>query len=276
MVKAKAEPKTRLDEYLVRDGRLDGLKAAQAWIMSGKVVVDGIVITKPGTLLARQAKVSLRGIQSRFASRGGFKLEKALSRFGIDVGGLTCMDAGASTGGFTDCLLQHGAAKVYAVEVGYGQLLGRLALDPRVVSLEKTNVAEMTRDRLDRPLDFACGDLSYLSLTKAVPILADLFDGTPHLAMLVKPLYEGLAQDDITNPAALEEVLDRLVGSLGSIGHPPSDACVSPIKGGRGAIEFLFHFGGANPPVTGRGVVIAAMDDLVASPPVEDEAELTK
>ena len=99
-------------------------------VMSGKVVVDGIVITKPGTLLARQAKVSLRGIQSRFASRGGFKLEKALSRFGIDVGGLTCMDAGASTGGFTDCLLQHGAAKVYAVEVGYGQLLGRLALDP--------------------------------------------------------------------------------------------------------------------------------------------------
>lgn len=261
-------PKPRLDELLIGQGLLADLKTAQGWIMAGKVVVDGKAVTTPGSRFGETADIHLRDLPLRFASRGGYKLERALQRFSIDVRGLACLDAGASTGGFTDCLLQRGARRVYAVEVGHGQLRGRLAADPRVVSRERTNIGEVARVELGEPLDFAAADLSYLSLTKAVPILAGLFDGPLHAVCLVKPLYEGLDQGRMTDPAALGDTLLRLLRSLDVAGWPAAGVCVSPILGGRGAVEFLAWFNGG----AGAGPEAAAaegLEDLRRSPPLD-------
>ncbi len=238
---AKA-PRSRLDDLLLEQGLLPDLKTAQGWIMAGKVVVDGKVVTTPGTRLPETADVHLRDLPLRFASRGGYKLERALDEFSIVVAGLTCLDAGACTGGFTDCLLQRGAATVHAVEVGYGQLRGRLASDPRVLSRERTNIGALAREDLVPPIDFAAADLSYLSLAKAVPILAALFERPLHAVCLVKPLYEGLDQGRMTEAPALEATLARLLADLDGLALPASGLCVSPILGGRGAVEFLAHF----------------------------------
>jgi len=264
---AKA-PKSRLDEILVAQGLLADLKTAQGWIMAGKVVVDGKLVTTPGSRLAESADIHLRDLPLRFASRGGYKLERALDRFAIGVEELVCLDAGASTGGFTDCLLKRGARRVYAVEVGHGQLRGRLAADPRVVSRERTNIGEVMRADLDAPIAFAAADLSYLSLTKAVPILAALFDGPLNAVCLVKPLYEGLDQDRMADPAALGETLLQLLRRLDGLGWPAAGVCVSPILGGRGAIEYLAWFrGGVG--LTPEAAAAQGMADLQASPPLD-------
>jgi 23S rRNA (cytidine1920-2'-O)/16S rRNA (cytidine1409-2'-O)-methyltransferase len=218
--------------------------------MAGKVVVDGVVVTKPGTLVKASARISLRGTRLRFASRGGYKLDHALKRFRIDLTGKVCLDAGASTGGFTDCMLQSGARRVYAVETGYGQLRGRLAADPRVVSMERTNIGDLRADQFDPGIGFAAVDLSYLTLTKAVPIVAALFNGRPvEMVCLVKPPYEGLAQHHMNDRRALAGVLHNLFADLQASGFPAVAVCVSPILGGRGAIEFLAHIraGSATP-----------------------------
>ncbi len=265
--KPRSSGKQRLDQRVLLLARLTDLKVAQGLIMAGKVVVDGAVADKPGTLIAAGAKIHLREIPLRFASRGGYKLEHALRRFRIDVRGLVCLDAGASTGGFTDCLLQNGASRVYAVEVGYGQLRGKLAADPRVVSLERTNLSDLAPADLHPPIQFACADLSYLSLRKSVSIIEALFAGAPRVVCLVKPLYEGLAQDDIADRTALASVLRKLLDDLHAQGHAPSDACVSPILGGRGAIEFLFQFG-AREPQSPAAIARLAIEDLDQNPPV--------
>ncbi len=264
---AKA-PKPRLDELLVDQGLLADLKTAQGWVMAGKVVVDGKVVSTPGSRFAETAEVHLRDLPLRFASRGGYKLERALQRFGVDVTGRVCLDAGASTGGFTDCLLQHGAARVYAVEVGHGQFKGKLASDPRIVSLERTNISDVRRPDLDPTVEFAAADLSYLSLTKAVPILAGLFDGPLHAVCLVKPLYEGLDQGRKADPAALGAVLLALLRRLDADGFPACDVCVSPILGGRGAVEFLawFRAGEGRPP---EDATARAVFDMASDPPVD-------
>jgi len=264
---AKA-PRPRLDELLVGQGLLADLKTAQGWIMAGKVVVDGKTVVTPGSRFVETADIHLRDLPLRFASRGGYKLERALERFAIDVRGLVCLDAGASTGGFTDCLLQRGARRVYAVEVGHGQLRGRLAADPRVVSRERTNLVEVVRADLGEPLDFAAADLSYLSLTKAVPILAGLFDGPLRAVCLVKPLYEGLDQGRMTDPGGLGDTLLRLLRSLDGAGWPCAGVCVSPILGGRGAVEFLAWFNGDIGPGT-EAVAAEGLEDLRRSPPLD-------
>ena len=264
---AKA-PKPRLDEWLLDRGLLGDLKTAQGWIMAGKVVVDGKVVTTAGARIAEHADVHLRDMPLRFASRGGYKLERALQRFAIDLSGQVCLDAGASTGGFTDCMLQAGAARVYAVEVGHGQFKGKLASDPRIVSLERTNIGDLQRQRLDLPVAFAAADLSYLSLTKAVPILAGLFEGPLHAVCLVKPLYEGLDQGRKADPDALAVVLLTLLRRLEQIGHPARDACVSPILGGRGAVEFLACFqGGAA--ISPEDAAARATADMATDPPLD-------
>jgi 23S rRNA (cytidine1920-2'-O)/16S rRNA (cytidine1409-2'-O)-methyltransferase len=246
------------------------LKTAVGWIMAGKVVVDGIVVTKPGTLVKVSARISLRGTPLRFASRGGYKLDHALDRFRIDLTGKVCLDAGASTGGFTDCMLQRGARRVYAVEAGYGQLRGRLAGDPRVVSIERTNISELRADHLEPGIAFAAVDLSYLSLTTAVPIVARLFHGRPvEMVCLVKPLYEGLAQRDMNDHGALATVLHKLFGDLKASGLPAADACVSPILGGRGAIEFLAHIRDGSVTPGADALAARAIHELDAHPPRE-------
>jgi 23S rRNA (cytidine1920-2'-O)/16S rRNA (cytidine1409-2'-O)-methyltransferase len=266
-----AKPKRqRLDTLVSRIAGIDDLKTVQGLIMAGKVVVDGAVITKPGAQVSTEARIHVRERLLRFASRGGYKLERALDRFSTDVGGLVCLDAGASTGGFTDCLLQHNACRVYAVDVGYGQLRGRLATDSRVVNLERTNISDLSRSDLHPPIDFASVDLSYLTHRKSLPILVNLFVGEPHLVTLVKPLYEGLAQEDIVNRPAIEGVLLRLVEDLQVLGYPPADACVSPILGGRGAVEFFFHFTFKGTRRSPEQIVALALDDLDRNAPTDE------
>ena len=248
----------------------DDLKTAVGWIMAGKVVVDGVVVTKPGTPVKPSARITLRGTLLRFASRGGYKLEHALTRFAIDLSGRVCLDAGASTGGFTDCMLQRGARLVYAVEAGFGQLRGRLASDPRVVSMERTNISDVRPERLDPAIDFVAIDLSYLSLVTAVPIAAALFGEKPvEIVGLIKPLYEGLAQHEMSDRGALARVLHALFERLRASGFAALDACASPILGGRGAVEFLAHIRDATAPPRPEALVARALDDLDQHPPRE-------
>jgi len=246
----------------------DDLKPAQGWIMAGKVVVDGRVVTKPGAPVRPSARITLRGgAPARFASRGGEKLDHALRRFAIDLAGKVCLDAGASTGGFTDCMLQHGARRVYAVEAGFGQLRGRLAADPRVVSMERTNLSEVRADRLEPTIEFAAADLSYLSLRKAVPILAGLFTHhAPVMVCLIKPLYEGLPQGRIDDRPALRHVLRGLLADLAAARFPVLDLCPSPLIGGRGAVEFLANFGPGVPSEKIDLMVERAIAELRSAP----------
>ncbi len=266
LMKEKRQVKRRLDDLLVELGYFEDLRTAQAWIMSGNVVVDGRVVTKSGTKLSSLPDIHLRGLPLKFASRGGYKLEHALRRFSIDVNGLICLDGGASTGGFTDCLLQNGAARVYAVEVGFGQLRGKLAADPRVVSWERTNISDVNIDDLSPPLDFACADLSYLSLRKAVAIIGQLFRQRPHMVFLLKPLYEGLQQDKKANPEALGDIVQKVVTDLTKSDMPPTDGTVSPLLGSNGAVEFLLEFGGTLPQSSDE-VIQRIIDELERRPP---------
>jgi 23S rRNA (cytidine1920-2'-O)/16S rRNA (cytidine1409-2'-O)-methyltransferase len=233
-------PRTRLDQRLVADGLLPDLKTAQAWVLAGDVLVDGAVCSKPGTAVDAAAPVALRRQPEKYASRGGLKLEAALQRFaGFQVMGQVVLDAGASTGGFTDCLLQHGAARVYAVDVGYGQLRGKLRSDPRVVNLERTNVSDLDGDRLDPPIDRAVFDLSYLSAVKAVPIVAALFRKPVSMVGLVKPLFEGVQPTDKDDPTHLRAALDRVLNALAPLQLSAQGLIPSPILGSNGTVEFL-------------------------------------
>ena len=206
--------------------------------MAGDVLVAGARVTKAGSLVPVSADIEVRGRDLRYASRGGYKLQRALEVFGIDVEGLVVLDAGASTGGFTDCLLQRGARRVFAVDVGFGQLRGRLAADERVVVRERTNISDLLQSPLGEAVDLCTMDLSYLSLLKAIP---DIFQAVGDVPMvcLVKPLYEGLAEPDKASMVAILEVADEFFRQLAGLGFGCTQVIVSPILGGRGATEFL-------------------------------------
>lgn len=236
-----ARKKVRLDAFLVERGDLPDLKVAQGWILAGKVRVNDTILTKPGAPIGPRDVVVLRAPVEKYASRGGLKLEAALARFGLDVRGKVVLDAGASTGGFTDCLLQHGAARVYAVDVGYGQLRGSLAADPRVVSLERTNVSDLTRATFEAPIELATFDLSYLSTAKAAPIVRALFERPVSIVALIKPLYEGVSQAGKNDVVEIEGAVARVIAALGGEGLEVRALTASPILGGHGAIEILAH-----------------------------------
>ena len=243
-----AKTRTRLDELLVELGYFADLRTARGWIMAGKVVVDERTTTAVGRPVAQTAQIHLRGLPLKYASRGGYKLAHALEVFGVDVRGKVALDAGASTGGFTDCLLQAGAARVYAVDVGHSQFRASLAADPRVRAMERTNISQVRIADLDPPIDMAVADLSYLSLALALPAIRSLFrdPGQLDIIALIKPLYEELGQDDVTNLAAIEPVLRILFERLSDQGVNVQATCVSPLLGGRGAIEFLGRFRAAS------------------------------
>jgi 23S rRNA (cytidine1920-2'-O)/16S rRNA (cytidine1409-2'-O)-methyltransferase len=266
-----AAQRPRLDVLLVERGLLDDVRTAQAWIMSRKVRVDGEYVTKPGTRVSESVEVHVLGLDRRYASRGGLKLEAALARFAVDVSGATALDAGASTGGFTDCLLQHGAARVYSVDVGYGQLRGSLRSDPRVVCLERTNIGDLARERFAPPLDLAVVDLSYLSLTRAIPILVPLFERPVHMVCLVKPLFEWVADEDVERLDLLHDVFETLALASRACGTELVDLMVSPIRGSGGTLEFLARIAADGEPraplegLTGQALEEAAR--LLASPP---------
>ncbi len=236
--------KTRLDVLLVERGLEESRQRAQAVIMSGVVYVDGQRADKPGMAVAPEAQVEVRGDRLPYVSRGGLKLEKAMKCFPIDLQGTVCADIGASTGGFTDCMLQNGAAKVYAVDVGWGQLAWKLRNDPRVVCLERTNARYLNREQVPGELAFASVDVSFISLKLILPPLAALLREGGQAVTLVKPQFEAGREKVgkkgvVRDPAVHLEVLERYLEHARAAGLTVRGLTWSPIRGPEGNIEYL-------------------------------------
>ncbi len=237
--------KQRLDILLTERGLCDSRSRAQALIMSGEVFVNGQKCDKAGTLIEEDAALELRG-GSRYVSRGGLKLEKALRDFGIDPTGFVCSDSGASTGGFTDCLLQNGAAKVFAIDVGYGQLAWSIRMDPRVVCMERTNIRYVTPEQLGEPLDLSVIDVSFISLRIVLPAVRALLKPTGQVICLIKPQFEAGKEKVgkkgvVRDPKVHEEVLNGFLSLAAELGLTVRNLTYSPVKGPEGNIEFLGH-----------------------------------
>jgi len=233
-------------EILVERGIVEDRKSAESWVMAGKVLADGVRIDKPGQPVPLSADIVVKGIDQKYVGKGGLKLEGALSDLSVDVSGIIAIDAGASTGGFTDCLLQHGAAKVYAVDVGFGRLAGKLHVDPRVVPMEKVNIGDETLEKLDPTPTLATVDLSYLSLKKAIPILAKILHGRGDMICLVKPLFEVPDSDMrrtgvIDDPDVYRELLKDLAGFVEELGYRAAGITYSHVTGNKGAREFFIR-----------------------------------
>ena len=234
----------RLDVALVELGLAESRQKAQACIMSGIVYVDDRKVDKAGFPVGEQAKVEIRGKTMPYVSRGGLKLEKAMQSFPIDLNGAVAMDCGASTGGFSDCMLQNGAAKVYAVDVGYGQLDWKIRSDPRVVCLERTNARYLTREQIPDPLDFVSVDVSFISLGLILPALRPMMKESGQLVCLVKPQFEA-GKDKVgkkgvvRDPAVHLEVVERFYSQAEQFDFSVQGMTFSPIRGPEGNIEYL-------------------------------------
>lgn len=236
--------KKRLDVLLVERGLAETRQKAQATIMSGVVFVDGQRADKAGLNLAEDAEIELRGSTLPYVSRGGWKLEKALHVFGLALDGLACADIGASTGGFTDCMLQNGARKVYAVDVGYGQLDWRLRSDKRVVCMERTNARYLTREQVPEELDFASVDVSFISLRLILPAVHGLLRDGGGVVCLVKPQFEAgrekVGKKGVVRDGAVHrEVLEQFLLHAKDSGFAVLGLTYSPIRGPEGNIEYL-------------------------------------
>lgn len=237
-------PKKRLDMLVLDRNLAPSRGQAKALIMSGDVYVNNQKADKPGDLYPEDAKVECRSSGLKYVSRGGLKLEKAMDVFGIELAGLTCMDVGASTGGFTDCMLQNGAKKVYAVDVGYGQLAWSIRNDPRVVCLERTNARYLTAEQIPEPLDFASIDVSFISLGLILPALRPLMARDGEVAALVKPQFEA-GKDKVGKKGVVRdrlvhlEVLERFLIHAEEADFSVRGLDFSPIRGPEGNIEYL-------------------------------------
>ena len=238
--------KIRLDQYLVQHGLTQSRERAKALIMSGIVFVNEQKVDKAGEMIKEDAKVEVRGHDIGYVSRGGLKLEKAMKCFPLTPNGKVCMDIGASTGGFTDCMLQNGASKVYAIDVGYGQFAWKLRNDERVVCLEKTNVRYVTHEQVPDEGDFASIDVSFISLTKVLPAVLGVLGEKGQLVCLIKPQFEagrekvgkkGVVRDSSVHREVIEMIVEYVrTQSLGILGLD-----FSPIKGPEGNIEYLIY-----------------------------------
>ena len=238
--------KTRLDVLLVEQGYFPSREKAKASIMAGLVFVDGLVSDKAGNMIAEDSVIEVKGNDCPYVSRGGFKLEKALKVFDIAVNGFHCVDIGASTGGFTDCLLQNGAEKVYSVDVGYGQLDYKLRQDPRVVCMEKVNFRYMQEGDIPEKLDFACADVSFISLKHMFPVVTKMLKDDGQIACLVKPQFESSKEQVgkngiIHDPVVHKEVIQKVIGYALDNNLYPINLSFSPVTGAKGNIEFLLH-----------------------------------
>lgn len=238
--------KTRLDVLLVERGLQESRQKAQATIMSGLVFVGGQRVDKPGTAVANDAEIEVRGNALRYVSRGGLKLEKAMATFPIHLDGAVCADIGASTGGFTDCMLQNGAVKVYAVDVGYGQFAWKLRQDERVVCMEKTNIRYVKPEDIADRLDFASVDVSFISLTKVLGPARELLNDNGEMVCLIKPQFEAGREKVgkkgvVRDKAVHEEVINKVIDFAVEIGFHILNLEYSPIKGPEGNIEYLVY-----------------------------------
>jgi len=236
--------KQRLDTLMVERGLAPSLEKARALIMAGQVVVGDHAVDKSGQQVARDAAVRIKGDPLPYVSRGGLKLKKALDAFGVDVTGLVAIDVGSSTGGFTDCLLQAGAVKVFAVDVGYGQLAWKLQQDSRVVGMERTNIRSLTPDQLDDEPALAVIDASFIPLARVLPATVALLKPGGRIIALIKPQFEvgkgevgrgGIVRD----PAAHERVIEDVRSTALDLGLTVTGVCESPITGADGNREFL-------------------------------------
>jgi len=235
----------RLDAQLVARGLVESAAKAQVVILAGEVYVNNIRAGRPDRLVGPDATVEIRPRRARFVSRGGEKLEHALLAFGIDPAGTRAVDVGASTGGFTDCLLQHGARRVYAVDVGTGQLAWTLRSNPRVVVLERRDIRSLESGDLDGPVDLATVDVAFISLTRVLSAVAALLRTDGSIAALVKPQFEveaALTRRGVVRDAAVHRgVLRRVLARAKEIGLVPVAATYSPIAGPQGNLEFFVH-----------------------------------
>lgn len=238
--------KERLDILLVKKGLAPSREKAKAMIMSGNVFVDGQREDKAGTSFPEEVSIEIHGNTLKYVSRGGLKLEKAMNHFDITLEGKVCMDIGASTGGFTDCMLQNGAAKVYAVDVGYGQFAWKLRQDERVVCMEKTNIRYVTPQDIDDVLDFASVDVSFISLTKVLGPAKELLRDGGQMVCLIKPQFEAgrekVGKKGVVRDKAVHlEVIETVLAFAREIGFKVQNLEYSPIKGPEGNIEYLMH-----------------------------------
>ena len=257
--------KIRLDQYIFEEGYAPSRRRAQALIMSGIVFVNNQKADKAGTMIKDTDIVEVRGKDLKYVSRGGLKLEKAINEYGLELTDKVCMDIGASTGGFTDCMLQNGAKKVYAVDVGYGQLAWKLRSDERVVNMEKTNIRNVTEEMLDEKINFFSVDVSFISLKHIFPVAVAISTEDVIGACLVKPQFEagkekvgkkGVVRDSEVH----KEVIENVIGYANEFGFYVHNLTFSPIKGPEGNIEFLIIISkdSEKPTVTQREI-----DDIV-------------
>lgn len=241
-----AQQRQRLDHFLVAQGMCDDPQKAWALILAGHIQVNGETIRSAGYPLLPTAVVTIKD-QKTFASRGGLKLKGALDAFGVTPDGLACMDIGASHGGFTDCLLNHGARVVYAVDVGYGQLDWKLRQDQRVCVMERVNARHLTREMIADPIDLAVVDVSFLSATAIISILPDLFGtGNGEALVLVKPQFEALREEVgpggvVSDPSVRERAVDRVITFAAGKKFTWQGTAPSPIPGAKGNREFFIH-----------------------------------
>ncbi len=239
-------PKVRLDRLMVEKGLVNSRQRAQAMIMAGNILVNGHPIEKSGYPVSQDSEIILKGEPLPYVSRGGLKLEKALEAFDVSVQGLICLDVGASTGGFTDCLLQHGAAHVYAVDVGYGQLAWQLRQDSRVTAIERMNIRNMPQNMLPELADLVTIDVSFISLKIVVPVVTKFIKPAARIIALIKPQFEvgkgkvgkgGVVRD----PLQHQSVIDELHCFFEDSGWTGLSVVPSPILGPSGNREFLIH-----------------------------------
>lgn len=236
--------KERLDVLLVKRGMAVSREKARTMIMEGNVFVSGQREDKAGTQVQEDAAIEIKGNTLAYVSRGGLKLEKAMSHFGLNLQGRVCMDVGASTGGFTDCMLQNGAVKVYAIDVGYGQLAWSLRQDPRVVCMEKTNIRYVTFKDIGEEVDFSSIDVSFISLTKVLGPVQALLKKNGQIVCLIKPQFEAGREKVgkkgvVREPETHLEVIGKVIEYARGLGFSVLNLEFSPIKGPEGNIEYL-------------------------------------
>lgn len=242
-----AKPKERLDLLLQSRGLAESRERARSLILSGSVLVDGKKIEKAGAQVKEDAEIVLLGPVSPYVGRGGIKLEGALNAFHLDPSGKVVIDVGASTGGFTDCLLQRGAARVYAVDVGYGQLAWRLRQDPRVIVLERRNIRTLPPETIPEPVDLATIDVSFISLEKVIPAVIPFLKPRGEIVALVKPQFE-VGKGEVGRGGIVRSsekhrsVLDRIYSQAAGWGLQIGGSIPSPILGQKGNTEFLVYF----------------------------------
>ena len=255
--------KTRLDVYLTEHGFAQSRERAKSIIMSGHVFVNNQRSDKAGDIVPEGALVEVRGGELKYVSRGGLKLEKAVSEFSLDLKDKICMDVGASTGGFTDCMLQNGASKVYSVDVGYGQLAWKLRSDARVINMERTNIRYVTDEQVPDKLDFASIDVAFISLKLVLPVVKSLLSDSGTGVALIKPQFEAGREKVgkkgvVRDPAVHAEVIQNVLDFTREMELKISSVTFSPIRGPEGNIEYLMYFSknGEDNEIDVEGIVI--------------------